>query len=129
MKIVTTMGLVLCLVLSRALCFAHGETRTGIEKDGQEVPIALTQNTGMSGLDKSYTITAVLEGHVLSVVFCESLGQVSVEVTTATGNMVEFQTVFTPNGLHVYIPGTGDYVVTFTLLNGDVYFGEFSVTD
>ena len=28
-----------------------------------------------------------------------------------------------------YIPNTGSYVVTFTLPNGDQYYGEFEVTD
>jgi hypothetical protein len=35
----------------------------------------------------------------------------------------------TPNGYQYYIPNTGDYIVTFTLENGDVYYGEFTVTD
>ena len=34
-----------------------------------------------------------------------------------------------PNGVMFYIPNTGSYVVTFTLPNGDQYYGEFEVTD
>jgi hypothetical protein len=34
-----------------------------------------------------------------------------------------------PNDLQIYIPNTGDYIVTFTLPNGDEYYGEFTVTD
>ena len=67
--------------------------------------------------------------HVLSIMFSENLGQVTVEVSTTTGMPVEFTSVLTPNGLQVYIPNAGNYIVTFTLSNGDEYYGEFTVTD
>ena len=63
------------------------------------------------------------------MVFNENLGQVSVEVATASGALVQCLSVLTPNGLQVYIPNAGNYIVTFTLSNGDVYAGEFTVTD
>ena len=66
---------------------------------------------------------------MLTVVFTENLGQVAVEVTTALGGNVECLSITTPNGLQIYIPNTGDYIVTFTLPNGDEYYGEFTVTD
>ncbi len=47
----------------------------------------------------------------------------------ATRNEKECLSVPTPNGLQVYIPNDGNYIVTFTLSNGDVYAGEFTVTD
>ena len=31
--------------------------------------------------------------------------------------------------LTTYLPQTGDYIITFTLANGDEYYGEFTVTD
>ena len=83
----------------------------------------------MSGLDKSNTITALINGHVLSVVFSENLGQVSVEVTTTSGATVQCVSLQTPNGLQIYISNAGNYIVTFTLPNGDEYYGEFTVTD
>jgi hypothetical protein len=32
-------------------------------------------------------------------------------------------------GIANHIPLAGDYIVTFTLPNGDEYYGEFTVTD
>ncbi len=117
--------LMLCLILSGALCYAN----TKIEKDGHPVSIELKESTGVSSSDKSNAITPFINGHVLIVAFSENLGQVSVEVTTIAGATVECLSVLTPNGLQVYIPNTGTYIVTFTLSNGDVYAGEFTVTD
>ncbi len=80
-------------------------------------------------MDKSNAITSFINGHVLVVAFCENLGQVSVEVATTSGASVQCLSVFTPNGLQVYITNAGNYIVTITLSNGDVYAGEFTVTD
>lgn len=123
------MILMLCFVLSGALCHANNVTETQNEKDGHQVSIELTESTGASSSDKSNAITPFINGHVLIVAFSENLGQVSVEVTTIAGATVECLSVLTPNGLQVYIPNTGTYIVTFTLSNGDVYAGEFTVTD
>ena len=81
------------------------------------------------GEPKGSTIQASIDGHTLTVVFTENLGQVAVEITTATGATVENLWIVTPNGLQTYLPLTGDYVITFTLPNGDEYYGEFTVTD
>ena len=129
MKKVTTMFLMLCLLFSGALSYAHSEASIENEKKGDGVPIELKECTGVSSLDKSNAITPVIDGHVLTVAFTENLGQVAVEVTTASGAPVEGTTTITPNGLQIYIPLAGDYIVTFTLPNGDEYYGEFTVTD
>ena len=78
---------------------------------------------------KGFTIQASINGHMLTVVFTENLGQVAIEITTASGVTVESLWVLTPNGLQNYLSQTGDYVITFTLPNGDMYYGEFTVTD
>ena len=122
------MILMLCFILSGALCYAHGEARTENEK-GEGIPIEVKECTGVSGSDRSNSIIPTLDGHVLTVVFNENLGQVSVEVVTSAGASVQCLSVLTPNGLQVYIPNAGTYIVTFTLSNGDVYAGEFTVTD
>ena len=117
--------LMLCLVLSGALCNAN----TKIEKDEQPVPIELKESTGVSSSDKSNAIIPFINGHVLVVAFSENLGQVSVEVATVAGASVQCLSVLTPNGLQGYIPHAGNYIVTITLSNGDVYAGEFTLTD
>ena len=119
------MILMLGLILSGALCHANAK----IEKDGHPVSIELMESTGASGSDRSSSIVPVIHGHVLSVTFTENFGQVSVEVATTSGASVQCLSVFTPNGLQIYIPNAGNYIVTFTLSNGDVYDGEFTVTD
>ena len=128
MKKVTKLILMLCLTLLGILTYAHGEARMEKE-EGDGIPIEVKECTGVSGSDKSGSIIPTLNGRVLTVVFSENLGQVSVEIATATGASVQCLSVLTPNGLQVYIPNAGNYIVTFTLSNGDVYAGEFTVTD
>lgn len=105
----------------------HGETGTETEGDG--ITIDLIEASCSTGPSRSNSIIPTINGHVLSVAFSENMGQVSVEVATAAGASVQCLSVLTPNGLQVYIPNAGNYVVTFTLSNGDVYYGEFTVTD
>ena len=83
----------------------------------------------VSGVPKGDAIQATINGHVLSVVFTENLGQVAIDISTAAGTSVDYSSLTTPNGVNFYIPNTGSYVVTFTLPNGDEYYGEFEVTD
>ena len=122
-----TIVLMLCLVLSRVLSYAHNTGRTEQKGDGR--PIELIESTSYGGLDKSNAITPIIDGHVLSVVFSENLGQVTIEVSTAVGSLVHYTLTPTPNGVQVYIPDTGNYIITFTLPDGDEYYGEFTVTD
>ena len=89
----------------------------------------LIKGTNVNGTPKDSSIQATINGHVLSVVFLENLGQVDIDLTTDTGDPVDASSIYTPNGVNFYIPHTGDYLVTFTLENGDEYFGEFEVTD
>lgn len=117
----------LCLTLSGAFCYAHGAARTNVKGDG--ISIEIIEKATHGGPDKSNSIVPFIDGHYLMVSFTENLGQVQVEITTASGATVDYTSVITPNGLQFYIPNTGDYIVTFTLANGDEYYGEFTVTD
>ena len=91
--------------------------------------ITIIQGSGTQGEPKGSAIQASINGHLLIVVFTENLGQVSIEVATATGTPVECLSTQTPNGVNLYVPHAGDYIITFTLPNGDEYYGEFTVTD
>ena len=127
MKKATKIMLMLCFIFSGAFCLARNEDRM-VEMKG--IPIEIKDSTGsISGSDRGNSIIPTLNGHVLAVVFFENLGQVSVEVSTVSGASVQCLSVPTPNGLQVYIPNDGNYIVTFTLSNGDVYAGEFTVID
>ena len=83
----------------------------------------------VQGMPKGSSIQASINGHVLTVFFSENLGQVSIEVTTATGTPMDCLSTQTPTGVNLYVPHAGDYIITFTLPNGDEYYGEFTVTD
>ncbi len=83
----------------------------------------------VQGIPKDSSIQATINGHYLSVVFLESLGQVNVEVVSVAGWEVATRMSPTPNGVDIYITNTGSYIVYFTLSNGDEYYGEFEVTD
>ena len=127
MKKVTTLVLMLCFILSGAFCHASGVA--GQENKRVEGPILIKQKVQHGGTDKSGSIVPSITGNVLTVVFCENLGQVAVEVSTNAGILVDCLLVLTPNGLQVYLPNAGNYYVTFTLPDGDEYYGEFMVTD
>ena len=120
--------LMLCLFLSGALCYANDVAGTENGK-GDGAPILAIAKSQHGGTDKSGSISIYLDGHYLTVAFTENLGQVAIEITTATGGYVETLSITTPNGLQFYIPNTGDYIVNFTLPNGDEYYGEFTVTE
>ena len=128
--------LMLCFILSGVLCYASGAAKLEWKEMGSPIvlkdegsPIDIIESTGVSSSDKSNFISPYINGHELTVVFSENLGQVSVEVSTVSGASVHYTSVLTPNGLQIYIPNAGDYVITFTLPNGDEYYGEFTVTD
>ena len=87
------------------------------------------KEAGVYEAPKTSSIQAFIDGHILSVVFLENLGNVSIELSTQAGASVDAACIHTPNGVNFYIPNTGSYVVTFTLENGDEYYGEFEVTD
>ena len=129
MKKVTKLVLMLCLILSGALCYASGVAGQENEKGKDGTPIVIIENSSHGGTEKGNSIIATLNGNVLTVAFTENLGEVSVEITTSTGGYVQANSCLTPNGLMFYIPLAGDYIVTFTLPNGDEYYGEFTVTD
>ena len=115
--------LLLGLMLPTAWCGAISVTAT----DGNS-SITVKEAT-VHGYPKGSTINAYINGHTLTVAFGENLGQVQVEIATAAGATVQCVGIQTPNGLQCHIPNAGDYIVTFTLPNGDEYYGEFTVTD
>ena len=93
------------------------------------ISIIFIKETNVQSVPKSSSIQASIDGHTLTVVFTENLGQVTVDVTTVSGNPVTCMSTYTPNGVILYVTDTGDYIVTFKLSNGDEYYGEFTVTD
>ena len=100
------MVLMLLLVLSGAWCYAGGAARTGNEKGNDGTSILVIERTSHSSSEKGMAIHASIDGHYLTVVFTENLGQVAIEITTANGGYVQVDSCMTPNGLQFYIPNT-----------------------
>ena len=115
------------LLLGLMLPTIFGMASVAVLSDGPS-PIIIKEAL-VQGIPKTNSILATIDGHFLSVTFTENLGQVSIDISTATGLSVDFISSPTPNGVMFYIPNTGSYVITFTLPNGDQYYGEFEVTD
>lgn len=89
----------------------------------------IIQQANVQGDPKSSSIQASINGHTLTVVFTENLGQVNIEVSSVSGGETQVESTPTPNGVIFYITDTGSYIVTFSLPNGDEYYGEFKVED
>ena len=75
------------------------------------------------------SIVADISGHKLTVAFSKNLGEVSIDISTASGATIFCLSVQTPTGYQYFVQNAGSYVITFTLPNGDKYYGEFEVTD
>ena len=80
-----------------------------------------------AGQDRGGSIRAYVSGRSLTVVLPSELGQVTVEISNDRGDIVHCLSVQTPTGYQFMIPSGGSYVVTFTLQDGSVYYGEFDV--
>lgn len=123
-----TLVTVLCLILSGAWIYAQGIARTGNEK-GEGIPIEIKKGASVSTPDKGSSIQATIDGHYLSVVFLENLGNVNIEIVRIPSSDEIIESTPTPNGVVFYIAATGNYTITFALPTGDEYYGEFTVTN
>ena len=117
----------LLLLLSSVMLMTYYEAGASCLQKGNH-PIEINE-VQVQSTPKGASILASINGHTLTVVFTENLGTVEMQITTASGTYVQTYWVYTPEGLQTYLSQTGDYIITFTLSNGDEYYGEFTVTD
>ena len=90
----------------------------------------LIKESQIQGTPKSSSIQASIDGHWLYVTFTQDIGTLTMEVETASGSVIfNYPWVVTPDSYQFYLNQTGDYIITFTLSNGDEYYGEFTVTN
>ena len=109
-------------------CFILSSIGAATFSTGTPFPITIKEGS-VQEAPKTSSIQASINSHTLTVSFLENLGDVQVEITTATGGTVDYGHIWTPDSYIAYITNTGDYIVTITLGNGDEYYGEFEVTD
>ena len=83
------------LMLPTAWCMADAS----ISIDGHH-PIQIKE-TNVQSAPKGSTIQATINGHELTVVFTENLGQVAVEVSSASGTSVHFSSNAQNKGVSV----------------------------
>ena len=114
--------LIICMLRVIGLSYAN----SFITKDELTV---LASKSGEEKSNVASSIFADINGHSLTVAFSQNLGEVSIDISTASGATIFCLSIQTPTGYQYYIPTTGSYVITFTLPNGDEYYGEFEVTD
>ena len=89
-----------------------------------------TKEAHVSGTPRGSTIQASIDGHWLSVTFTQDIGTLTMELEKVSGPVIfNYPWVVTPDSYQFYLNQTGDYIITFTLSNGDEYYGEFTVTD
>ena len=119
--------IILFLFMLCASTFGYANSKQILSSinDGNEVTITNLSNQNEG--DRGESIRAYISGRSLTVVMPCDLGQVSVEITNDRGDIVHCLSVQTPTGYQLMIPSEGSYVVTFTLQDGSVYYGEFDV--
>ena len=120
--------LILMFVLLSTTTFSYANL-TGPNEQGDGTPIEIIGSVSNNSQDRGLTVNTYINGHNLMVSFSQNIGEVSVEITSLSGTTIYNVLIQTPTGQQFYIPTAGSYVITFTLSNGDEYYGEFVVTD
>ena len=78
----------------------------------------------------SEPISASIDGHALTIYINENVGIAHIVVTNKNGVYIDRDNLFhTPDVATLLIDDAGFYTVTITLHNGDVYSGDFMVTE
>ena len=93
------------------------------------VPIVIIRPTSQSGVDRSSSISASINGHNLTIDVIDDIGPVTIKITDDSEVTLDIDYRETPTGYLYFIPSTGHYVIVITLSNDDEYEGEFDVTD
>ena len=83
-----------------------------------------------SGNKSDIPISASIDGHALTIYINENVGIAHIVVTNSNGVYIDRDNILhTPDAATILIDDDGFYTVTITLNNGDVYYGDFMVTE
>ena len=118
--------LLLGVIVPTAFSVAKNDNATG--KDEDPIVIFSTATYGQS--DKGNSISASIDGHALTIYINENVGIAHIVVTNSNGVYIDRDNILhTPDMATLLIEDEGFYTVTITLNNGDVYYGDFMVTE
>ena len=123
-KVKSKLFLLLLGLLLPVICYKAGASCL---LDGLH-PIQINE-ANVQSTPRGSTIQASIDGHYLTVTFTQDIGSVTMELDKVSGPVIFSYPVLTPDSYQFYLPLTGDYFITFTLANGDEYYGEFTVAD
>ena len=101
------------------------------EAKNTKEPIDILVNIS-SGCDPKIhiPISASIDGHALTIYINENVGIAHIVVTNKNGVYIDRDNLLhTPDVATLLIDDAGFYTVTITLHNGDVYSGDFTVTE
>lgn len=98
--------------------------------DTDQYPILLLGETTTQTESKDIPISASIDGHALNIYINENVGIAHIVVTDRNGVYIDRDNIpHTPDAVTILIDDDGFYTVTITLNNGDVYYGDFMVTE
>ena len=120
--------LILMLVLLSTTTFCYADL-TAPNDNGDGTPVEIISSVSNNSQDKGLAVNTYINGHNLTVSFSQNIGEVAVEITSLSGTTIYDVSVQTPTAQQFYIPNAGSYMITFTLQNGDEYYGEFEMTE
>lgn len=118
---------ILLVLLSLSIAICPAKCICTFQTDN--VPITVIAGTEHSGLDKSGSILAYINGHTLTIAFTENLGQTVIEVRDESDVTLDLALLGTPTGYQCHIPSAGRYTLIIKLNNDDEYSGDFEVED
>ena len=117
------------LLLSAFLC-ASVATRASVCTINDEPLVIMAQTLGSLNDKSEIPISASIDGHALTIYINENVGIAHIVVTNKNGVYIDRDNLFhTPDVATLLIDDAGFYTVTITLHNGDVYTGDFMVTE
>jgi len=112
-----------CMLFTMCMSYANNS----VSEDKLEVLASF--EGGCDRFNEQFYISAELTGHNLTVYFPQSLGEVTIMVTTDLGEAVSCWTLQTPTGYQLFVQNAGSYIITFTLSNGSQYYAEFEIAE
>ncbi|MBP9995402.1 MAG: DUF3244 domain-containing protein [bacterium] len=116
--------LLLTMIVISFMSLGKSQTNT------DQYPILLFGETATQTESKDNPVSASIDGHALTIYINENVGIAHIVVTNKNGVYIDRDNILhTPDMATLLIEDEGFYTVTITLNNGDVYCGDFTVTE